>query len=147
MQCVCGAHWCWHCTKPLNECEQETCRDTADEGPYDDWSDAEEWEPGDERAAADLDRRPDTAPNMTSRRSGSSGRAGHHPTRPDSPRPVARRPTAGPPDRGVNLDAGPALYWERQNLDFGHEPDEYTQDHAWYCEHRFRSARVVVTKE
>jgi len=49
-----------------------------------------------------------------------------------------------PPSRRANLDAGPQYYWERQDLNFGEEPDEQNQDHAWYCEHRFRLATAAA---
>jgi hypothetical protein len=141
--CLCGAHWCWHCQGPINECYDCYDDEDDDEDYYEseeDEPEPTEPEPVPEPEAEEVQEDPDVVES-------------------DDPHlsalfpidPLIYQYDFTPPNTGtrrrrrrsfVNLDGRPAYYWEEQGLDFGPEPRNDFEDAAWNCKHEFSELKV-----
>jgi len=157
MRCLCGAHWCWECTRAMDVCRYDPCSARLDDGEYAD-SDVQDDSDGDD---SDRDDEVDT-PSSPSEAvaDGESSSASQEPTPPEvadsevehentadastTPAPetpptstdVPTAPEAPPsPPPEINLDDPDEENWERESLDFGNEPSGVD---VWGCSHRFR---------
>jgi hypothetical protein len=126
MECLCGAHWCWVCQKPNDECEGD-CYEEDDE-----YSDGEDEEMDEVVETVEV-----TPPGNTEAHTTTG-----EPTT-ESIEVTVTIETAPPPaHRARNLDARSRGYWEDSGLDFGDEPTDNYADRAWNCDHRFFTTRV-----
>lgn len=120
MQCICGAHWCWWCTRSLDVCPGD-CSE-GDAGDIDDeFGDLSDEEGQDDDDSGFLEG---PQPAVNKHTSGAS---------PQQPTQVPRNP----PLMSTNLDAGGAARWEGSGEDFGNEPDEEPITQIWSCNHHF----------
>ena len=143
MQCICGAHWCYYCQKPINECDggcaERGEEDSEDDEEVIDEGDEDEDEDGDDE---DLEEDDDPLPESMITVVGE-----HSPHNADSPQAVTPAdvdktpaPIVAPPAPArvhgiVNLDAGGARRWAGAHMDFGNEPEEDGVDQIWSCPH------------
>ena len=141
MACVCGAHWCYHCCRPVTKCDGR-CDPGSDDGTdyEDDYGEGEEGE--DE---------PEPLLSPSARPSGARNTAGGG----DNAVPSATLTIAGSPATGemsdtasgnasalhtMDLDAGGARRWAEADEDFGEEPSDDVHD-AWSCNHNLKLIR------
>lgn len=139
MECLCGAHWCWVCQDPMDECNGE-CYEEDDHYDSDDEDEVEVPAPvaetqivvnDDNREGAEA---PTTAaPDVQTQPTQESTTSAPLP----APVPVPDRPR-----RPRNLDARSRHYWEDAGLNFGDEPSDEIQDRAWECSHSFSTAKA-----
>ncbi|TIA38538.1 hypothetical protein D6C78_03925 [Aureobasidium pullulans] len=137
MQCRCGAHWCWGCLLPIEDCDGGCAPPSPDsEDGY--FSDEDE------------DEEPDT-PTEVMPQAGPNGDTNAGAPTPAAPAPATTFPPAiltsnvstdaAPStsfaERPVNLDGGGHRVWEATGADFGGEPDDSYHDPIWSCEHVF----------
>ncbi|KAF2264931.1 hypothetical protein CC78DRAFT_616324 [Lojkania enalia] len=128
MECLCGAHWCWECQLPRDECDGN-CTEMEDE--YDGTDDE-----GESQTEEDTQHVGSLTPASSDNTEGPSTSATEAPTQSN----VEARSMTPPPPR--NLDARPRGYWEETGLDFGDEPSDDIADRAWQCRHNFLTAKV-----
>ena len=118
MQCLCGAHWCYHCQRSIDDCDG-ACEpgpdvDDEEEDDYDSELDEEEsGEPGVRpQAELRLERRDNVRNNTTE-------------------------------NRVVSLDAGGGQRWADGTYDFGEEPEEEPVSQVRSCSHHFEKYRAL----
>ncbi|KAL1297004.1 hypothetical protein AAFC00_004599 [Neodothiora populina] len=142
IQCNCGAHWCYYCTKPIQLCNSEGCDsdETADyeEDIHSDYSDLDEMDQASQVPDDGSKRTADAAAVAQSQR--------------QEMEEVPSLGLAAPLDTSMteatkfDLDAGGARRWEG-NLNVGREPDEPNDaDTAWFCEHYFQRHNIEARK-
>lgn len=130
MQCVCGAHWCWNCERNfavcdnIGGCEEE---EEEDRDPSDDEGDEEVIMEDSQplRAEANSDDDSNMAEVENCQEEASVDVAG--------PPAVTVVEAVPEPRHDVNLDRGSHAFWEREDLDFGEEPDGYDNEENWGC--------------
>ncbi|KAF2172433.1 hypothetical protein M409DRAFT_50133 [Zasmidium cellare ATCC 36951] len=128
MQCTCGAHWCWRCTKSLDQC----LGDCAEEGngELDDEDEDDMAEDDDEGDGEEVEKDEDSGfvegaqPTVHESASGATLQL-----------PIQQR--QDPPIVPTNLDAGGDARWEQSGEDFGEEPEEEPMNQVWSCSHYF----------
>jgi hypothetical protein len=123
MECLCGAHWCWVCQKPNDECPGN-CYEEEDEYTDDEDEEAEE--------VAEI-----TSPE-NSEATATTGEAIAESTE----APIETATVSQPVPRTRNLDARSREYWEDSGLEFGDEPTNDYADRAWNCSHQFETIKV-----
>lgn len=122
IQCLCGAHWCYYCSKSIHEC------DGGCEG-----RDESEDEEGDEEALSD-----DDSENEENNDDGENARSGSTAREADQNRLLPLDSPSSPELTGtVNLDAGGSRRWGDTDLDFGDEPEDEGYTQVWSCIHSF----------
>ncbi|KAK3674734.1 hypothetical protein LTR78_005456 [Recurvomyces mirabilis] len=144
MQCICGAHWCYHCQKSINECdggcvdhaedsEAEEAEENFDDEDVDDEDEDEEDEENEE------DPKPDNMITVVGEHDGSDTNSPPLPTAAEmnkNPTPItAPSLPPGQLHRIVNLDAGGEARWANAPMNFGDEPEEDSIDQIWSCPH------------
>lgn len=108
MACLCGAHFCYWCQRPIDECDGG-CSQQQEEDEEEEYYSEEEGE--DEAADGEV---------------------------PTESAPAAPQPAAeANPDAPVNLDGGGAPRWGGGDHDFGDEPEEVPHKQMWACTHDF----------
>ena len=144
MQCICGAHWCYYCQKPINECGGN-CDERPEDSEADEESsdeDGDEDEDLDEEGDEEEDAEPVDMITVVDENSGGGTVAPPPPIAADmdkNPTPVVAPPQPpAQPHRIVNLDAGGARLWADAGIDFGNEPEEDGVDQIWSCPHSLR---------
>jgi hypothetical protein len=123
MECLCGAHWCWVCQKPNDECEGD-CYEEDDE-----YSDGED---------EDMEEVAESTLPENSEATATIGEATTEST--EAPMEIAT--VSQPAHRARNLDAHSRGYWEDSGLEFGAEPTDDYADRAWNCSHQFETIKV-----
>lgn len=157
MQCVCGAHWCYHCEKSIEQCTGGCPEESEDENSDEDTSEDESQPSADEQTPSPRTvgaTRPNganevpgagvLAPIAPTAISSSTGMlsTGRQPQNPGSQPAIG---TQRPPNSQlgdisqltVNLDGGGASHWAATELDFGDEPEEEPGRQIWSCNHKF----------
>lgn len=130
MECRCGAHFCWGCMKPRDECEG---------GCYED-------EDEDEASGSEPDE-PEPLPGSDGDTMGTEAattKVTYSATQTTESVEVATAEASPSASRPRNLDGGRAHYWEQQDLDFGEEPTDDVQDRIWMCHHDFEPYTVSL---
>jgi hypothetical protein len=144
MQCRCGAHWCWSCSRSFDQCggECDAADSDSEDGPYSD----EELDPDTPQTNNVAQRAQNGGLNVTatvpipanapalgnvSTTANQSATSPAEAVRPDSP-----------VERPINLDAGTHRDWEASGANFGDEPAESDELHnpIWTCQHVMRPA-------
>ncbi|KAK6006179.1 hypothetical protein QM012_006589 [Aureobasidium pullulans] len=147
MQCRCGAHWCWGCLRPFDECDGGC--DSPDSGSEDGHYSDQETEPdtpqpnvipmraqdGEQNAAFVAH-----TPAIGSTPAIISGNASSTATQPTTASAGAVRP--GFTERPIDLDAGGRRVWEATNAFFGEEPDDGYHSTIWSCLHSLKPAQI-----
>lgn len=169
IRCICGAHWCYYCRDPIDQCDRNGC-DAADNSEYGDEGEQAIYDDeGDGPAHGEADRgrfadreaiafgpagiaiEPQQELN-TMDRLASDGvvvDGGALPGRSETPQQGFVASPFAMADRTamhtaplLDLDAGGAGVWEG-NGNFGDEPEEpHGADVAWICTHDFNVHRI-----
>ncbi|KAI5202720.1 hypothetical protein E4T38_05491 [Aureobasidium subglaciale] len=137
MQCRCGAHWCWGCLSPIDQCDGGCTPPDPDSEDGEDYNDDEvetppagpllqEAQSTDEAVPAAVL----TSPAITAPADNTSN------VRMEAVAPAAFT------ERPVNLDAGGRRVWENNGAFFGEEPDDERHAPIWSCLHEFRPAKL-----
>ncbi|KXT11548.1 hypothetical protein AC579_10324 [Pseudocercospora musae] len=127
VRCHCGAHFCWHCTKSIDDCLGD-CGGDFDSDAEDEDMDEDENEEVDGEAAGSMSgdgRNRDDAGKSPCADSLTQGRS--------PPLSGAHQALRAP----VNLDAGGSARWAESDLNFGDEPEEPVVQ-IWSCHHYFQ---------
>lgn len=154
MQCQCGAHWCYYCQKPIDECDAQGCgASEASDFDEDDYEGLE-GEGDDDNIEDDDIALLEVAEGSAATAPAPSDHAGvvqqSADTKPieavssEAPGNGAIRTPSMAPE--IDLDAGGARRWDGMG-DFGEEPDEPgATDIAWSCKHAFKVHVIDATK-
>ncbi|KAI5200752.1 hypothetical protein E4T39_05600 [Aureobasidium subglaciale] len=137
MQCRCGAHWCWGCRSPIEECDGGCTPPDLDSEDGEDYSDVEIETPP-------VGPLPQEA-HGTDQTVAAAVFASPTITTPADNTPNIRMEAVAPAsfaERPVNLDAGGRRVWENNGAFFGEEPDDERHDPIWSCKHEFRPAKL-----
>ena len=142
MQCRCGAHWCWACLLPFEECDGGCdSPGSASEGDY--YSDEDGIDPETLQANIALRRaRMNVQVGTVAVPTPTTASTGNVPAVPTTAPGGAARPGTSS-DRLINLDAGSRSEWEASGAFFGAEPDEGVHDPIWSCAHIFNPAKLL----
>lgn len=138
MQCRCGAHWCWACLRPFEECDGGC--DIPGSDSEDDYYSDEELDP-DILQANNIPRRARNSVQNGTAIVPTPGNVPAMATQTTNSLTGAVRSDASI-ERPVNLDAGGRLAWEATGAYFGGEPDEEIHDPIWSCPHVFTPAKL-----
>ncbi|KAK4554847.1 hypothetical protein LTR86_007995 [Recurvomyces mirabilis] len=156
MQCICGAHWCYHCQKSTNECdggcvdhaedsEAEEAEENFDDEEVDDEDEDEEVEDNEDAAL------PESMITVVGEHGG--GGTGSPPLPLDAdmdkhPTPITAPPSSlVQPHRIVNLDAGGEARWANTPMNFGDEPEEDGVDQIWSCPHSLQPYKLRTSED
>ena len=163
MQCHCGAHWCWFCKSPIEECNgahEEEEEDEEDDEEFADRDEGEvdedEGEEGDDSEVGDQPSQVETAldadndtimteaePVDRSTSHATPGHIGEEVTA--QPRLEEPAPASSARHREEvveNLDARGLRDWSDGQWDFGDEPEE-PRSSFWGCHHRWKQVTAT----
>ena len=157
MQCHCGAHWCWFCKSPIEECngahDDEENDEEDEEGlDYDEEAESEEEEVavggaehggGTEDVERAVDADNDTIMVEAGPVNNTVSRLGPGSFRLEQADGHARDPPPAPNTEEVeNLDALGYRQWSNGDWDFGDEPED-ARSTIWGCHHRWKQVRAT----
>ncbi|KAK4507908.1 hypothetical protein PRZ48_001643 [Zasmidium cellare] len=129
MQCTCGAHWCWRCTKSLEQCMGDC---PAEDGFDEDVDDEDEDEMDEEEDEDDEAEKNEDSGFVEGAQTVANNAP--HPAPSQVPTDNQRQ---DPPLAPTNLDAGGDARWGQAAEDFGEEPEEEPMNQIWSCHHYF----------
>lgn len=136
IQCICEAHWCYHCLRSIDKCFDGCANEIESEGELEEAAAEEEQVDGVQAALTDSKEAGEAMEGVITY--GEDRAVADLSVKP----PSSVRPRSRSSQSPIDHDRGGGRRWIGAEEDFGDEPEEYCIAQVWACSHSFKSVPV-----